>query len=110
MDLEKAGWSVDVTYGVQRGIDIDAHRGKERWIIEVKGPGSRNNMRDNYFTGILGELFQRMNDPNAKYSIALPDIEQFRGLWARLPAFAKDRIGITILFVDNTGVIHEERK
>ena len=110
LDLKKAGWSVDVTYGDQRGIDIDAHRGKERWIIEVKGPGSRNSMRENYFVGILGELFQRMDDPNAKYSIALPDIEQFHGLWARLPTFAKDRIGITILFVDKSGMIHEERK
>ena len=108
-NLKKAGWSVHVAYGGQHGIDIDAHRGKERWIIEVKGPGSRSEMRVNYFIGILGELLQRMSDPNAKYSIALPDMEQFHRLWAKLPAFAKERTGITILFVDKSGVYRQEK-
>jgi len=108
-DLQKAGWSTDVAYGGQHGIDIDAHRGKERWIIEVKGPGSLDAMRVNYFIGILGEILQRMNDPNAKYSIALPDLEQFRRLWKRLPALAKERTGISILFVNWEGRIIEEK-
>jgi hypothetical protein len=105
--LKKLGWSVKVAYGGQHGIDIDAIRGESRWIIEVKGPGSRNEMRVNYFIGILGELLQRMSDPNAKYSIALPDMEQFHRLWARLPGLAKERTGITILFVDKSGMFHE---
>ncbi|BDG48321.1 hypothetical protein PspKH34_28820 [Parageobacillus sp. KH3-4] len=51
----------------------------------------------NYFLTILGEILQRMEDPYAKYSIALPGIQQFLKLWDRLPLLAKMR---TALFVD----------
>jgi hypothetical protein len=65
-------------------------------------------MRVNYFIGILGEILQRMDDPNAKYSIALPDMKQFRGLWERLPHVAKERIQITALFIDPQGAVTED--
>jgi hypothetical protein len=97
------GWQADVRYGHEPGIDIDAHRGRERWIIEVKGSGSLNPMRVNYFLTILGETLQRMSDPNARYSIALPDLQQFVRLWDRLPRLAKDRTTISALFVDGVG-------
>jgi hypothetical protein len=60
-------------------------------------------MRVNYFVAILGEMLQRMDDPNARYSIALPDLAQFRGLWERLPRLAKTRTRISALFVDAKG-------
>lgn len=97
--LEREGWTVKVAWGKERGLDIDAVRGEERWCIEVKGCGSRPEMRVNYFVGMLGETLQRMQDVNARYSIALPDMRQFRGLWTRLPQLAKERVGITALFV-----------
>jgi len=65
-------------------------------------------MRVNYFVAILGELLQRMTDPAAHYSVALPDLKQFRGLWRRLPPMAKARTGITALFVAPSGQITEE--
>ncbi len=101
------GWKVKVAWGHDRGVDIEATKENQKWIIEVKGQGSLNAMRVNYFLGILGETLQRMEDPNAKYSIALPDIEQFRGLWKRLPSLAKLRTGITAIFVDKAGKINE---
>ena len=61
--LNAQGWNTQVAWGRTPGIDIDARRGEERWIIEVKGPGPRSPMRVNYFIGILGETLQRMNDP-----------------------------------------------
>jgi hypothetical protein len=64
-------------------------------------------MRVNYFLAILGETLQRMSDSNAKYSIALPDMKQYRGLWERLPKLAKERTGISILFVKEDGIIEE---
>lgn len=64
-------------------------------------------MRVNYFLGILGETLQRMADEEAKYSIALPDVPQFRGLWSRLPELAKSRTTITALFVSPEGVVRE---
>lgn len=103
--LEENGWSARVAWGHSHGIDIDAHRENKRWIIEVKGPGSRQPMRVNYFVSILGEMLQRMNDPNARYTIAFPDIPQYRGLWDRLPQLAKDRTGIDMLLVHTDGTI-----
>jgi hypothetical protein len=107
--LKSKGWSTKVAKGHAKGADIDAKKGKKRWIIEVKGPGSRQPMRVNYFLSILGEILQRMDDPKAKYSIALPDLKQYRGLWKKLPKVAKERIKISIIFVDKNGKIKEEK-
>ena len=106
--LRSQGWDTRVAWGRTHGVDIEATRGRERWIIEVKGRGSRSEMRVNYFIGMLGELLQRMDDPEAKYSIALPDLPQFRGLWQRLPGLAKQRTEITSLLVDEAGNVREE--
>jgi hypothetical protein len=62
-------------------------------------------MRVNYFLGILGETLQRMDNPDATYSIALPDLKQFRNLWSRLPALAKERTKIDALFVNRDGTV-----
>ncbi|WP_066071637.1 hypothetical protein [Neobacillus soli] len=106
-DLISKGWETQVAWAKTPGIDIDAFRVNERWIIEVKGCGSRNAMRLNYFLAILGETLQRMSDPNAKYSIALPDLQQYRNLWERLPRLAKERTGFTALFVNEVSEIEE---
>jgi hypothetical protein len=103
--LEANGWHTTIARGKARGIDIVATREHNRWVIEVKGIGTRSAMRVNYFIGILGEILQRMDDPNAKYSIALPDMKQFRGLWERLPHVA---IQITALFIDPQGAVTED--
>lgn len=103
--LSSEGWSVITAWGHTPGVDIDARRGDERWLIEVKGPGSRPQMRVNYFLSMLGEVLQRMDDPRARYSIALPDLPQYHGLWERLPSLAKQRTGIDALFVDGNGEI-----
>jgi len=66
-------------------------------------------MRINYFLSMLGETLQRMDDPAARYSIALPDMAQYRSLWERLPALAKERTTIDILFVDADGNIDNNK-
>ncbi|MFZ2414298.1 MAG: hypothetical protein WAW16_08790 [Candidatus Cryosericum sp.] len=99
------GWQTKVAWGGAHGIDIDARRGLERWIIEVKGSGSRNPMRVNYYVSILGEVLQRMDDPSARYSIALPNMQQSRNLWMRLPALAKRCTAIGAIFVSENGTI-----
>ncbi len=105
--LGSEGWTVQLAMGHVRGIDVDAFRDSSRWIIEVKGYGSLAPMRVNYFLGVLGETLQRMNDPSAKYSIALPEMQQYHGLWERLPALAKQRTGISALFVAADGTVVE---
>ena len=105
--LESDGWASEIAWGKAHGIDIDAERARERWIIEVKGIGSRSEMRVNYFISMLGETLQRMDDPNAKYSIALPNVKQFRNLWGRLPDLAKQRMRISAIFVSRDGSVEE---
>lgn len=103
--LEDNGWQVEIAWGKARGVDIHARKDRQNWFIEVKGCGSRQPMRVNYFLAILGETLQRMSDPDAKYSIALADMPQFHGLWERLPMLAKERTKITALFVDRNGEV-----
>lgn len=102
--LEADGWKVKVVLGRGHGIDMEARRGSSRWIIEVKGQGTLNAMRVNFFLGVLGELLQRMDDPHARYSLAVPDLPQFRRLWLRLPRLAKERTRISALFVSGLGI------
>lgn len=103
--LTVEGWLVQIAWGKKQGVDIDAVRDGQRWVIEVKGPGSRQPMRVNYFLAILGETLQRMSDAHTMYSIALPDMLQYRNLWKRLPSLAKSRTKISILFVNVDGKI-----
>ena len=108
--LTADGWQVTVRFGHDRGIDVDARRDKSRWIIEAKGAGKYDPMRVNYFLGALGELLRRMDDPDARYSIALPDLAQYRRLWDRLPGLAKQRMRLSALFVDRAGQVEESVK
>ena len=104
--LMRSGWTaVRVARARAPGVDVEALRGTERWLIEVKGHGSLSAMRVNYFLGALGELLQRMDDPAARYSICLPDLPQFRSLWERLPSLAKERLTLTALFVSDVGEV-----
>ena len=106
--LQAQRWEAKIAWGKSRGVDILATQGDRRWIIEVKGLGSLQPMRVNYFIAMLGETLQRMADPDAKYSIAMPDIAQFRGLWQRLPQLAKQRTLISALFVTSDGIVSED--
>lgn len=105
--LERSGWQVEVAWGKERGMDLDASRQEARWIVEVKGAGAKGPMRVNYFLHAIGEILQRMDDESAKYSIAFPHIRQFLGLWERLPKLAKDRATLTALFVRPDGHVEE---
>jgi hypothetical protein len=103
--LKGQGWSVDVAYGRKKGMDILAEKGSKKWVIEVKGLGSRPPMQNNYFLYVLGETLQRMNCHQTRYSIALPDTEKFRRLWNELPALAKERTKIDCIFISEAQII-----
>jgi hypothetical protein len=105
--LKSQGWETKIAWGFTHGIDIEAIRGMNRWIIEVKGYETLNLLPAKIFVSVLGEIIQRMEDPECKYSIALPDIEQFRRLWSRLPVLAKERTWLTALFVTNDSRVTE---
>jgi hypothetical protein len=106
--LTSRGWKTVIAWNEGHGIDIEAIRGMERWIIQVNSCNLMRSSILNAFLSVLGEVIQRMDDPDCKYSIALPDREQFRRLWERLPLLAKHRLGITALFVKPAGDVAEE--
>ena len=101
--LEAQGYTVQVAWGGTRGIDIDARRGGERLVLEAKAEVTNPPQQVNYFLNALGELVQRMDDPEARYGLALPDHRQYRGLVGRLPAHARERLGLVVLFVRREG-------
>ena len=94
------GYKTTVAWGHFRGADIIAQKGEERVIIEVKGCGSRPQMRVNYFISILGEMLQRMDNEDCEYYIAFPKMKQYINLWQKLPTLAKQRTKIRLILVD----------
>jgi hypothetical protein len=96
-----------IRWGRDRGIDIEARRSAKPWIIEAKGRGTSPQEQGNYFLNGLAELVQRMTDPTARYSLAFPDLPRYRGLWNRLPALVKNRLRLSMLFVDEMGAVRE---
>lgn len=101
--LERSGYKVVVAWGRTRGIDIDAAKDGDRIVIEAKGEVANPPQQVNYFLGALGELVQRMNDPFARFGLALPDNRQYQGLASRLPALARQRLRLTFYFVKGNG-------
>lgn len=97
------GYDVDVRWGRERGIDIDAVGPLGRLVLEAKGEVALQPQQVNYFLGALGELIQRMSDADAAYGLALPDNRQYRGLVARLPSLARERLRLRVLFVRRDG-------
>lgn len=101
--LERDGWRVTVMWGKDRGVDVEAFRDQQRWLFEVKGAVAAQPQNASYFLGALAETLQRMSDPNARYTIVFPDTPQYRGLWKRLPALAKERTQVSAIFVSAEG-------
>jgi hypothetical protein len=106
--LTARGLHVEVRWGHDKGTDITASGPDGRWIIEAKGEVVSPQQQGNYFLGALGELIQRMSDPYAKYALALPDTPRCRGLVHRLPALARERLNLTVFFVDRGGTVTQE--
>jgi hypothetical protein len=103
--LEAEGYDVlSIAWGHSRGIDIEAEGPDGRMLLEVKGDAPTPQMQGNYFLGALGELLQRMDDPDATYGIVLPDNHRFRGLVERFPSEARRRLGLVWIFVSRTEI------
>jgi hypothetical protein len=106
--LVARGFHVEVRWGRDRGIDITASGPNGRWVIEAKGEVNSPQQQGNYFLGALGELVQRMDDPHARYALALPDNPRYRGLVSRLPTLARQRLNLTVFFVTRGGTVTED--
>lgn len=98
-DLVARGYDVEVAWGRSPGVDIVARRNDDRLLVEAKGEAANPPQQVNYFLGAIGELVQRLDDPDARYGLALPDHRQYRGLVTRLPRLAWSRLRLVVLFV-----------
>jgi len=105
--LENNNWTCEIAWGTEKGIDIKATKNNQHWVIEVKGEGSRTQMRGNFFLAVLGEILQRMENKSTKYSIAFPAMQRYKKLWDNLPQLAKERLNITCFFVDRENNVIE---
>jgi hypothetical protein len=105
--LSSQGWEREFSSFDNHDIDLEVRRGEEKWRIEIKSAFTLTHEIINSFVSVLGQVLQRMDDQHYKYSIALPDTKPFRRLWERLPRLAKSRIGITALFVSESGGVEE---
>jgi hypothetical protein len=105
--LRAQGWETAIAWGRKRGIDIVARRQSESWIIEAKGQGISPQAQGNYFLNGLSELLSRMDNPSARYSLAFPDLRRYQGLWERLPRLVKEKLSLSMLFVDASGTVRE---
>jgi hypothetical protein len=88
--------------------EIKASCGTHKWVIVLDGTGTTVSDPGHFFIAVLGEVIQRIENQNNKYSIALPDTVPYQRLWKRLPQLAKKRLGITALFVNSSGMVREE--
>lgn len=100
--LQARGYRVTVAWGQRPGIDIAANKDSDRILIEAKGEVLSSQQQGNYFLNALGELIQRLDDPGARYGLALPDNKRYRGLVKRLPALARDRLDLVVYMVSRT--------
>lgn len=105
--LSAHNWESDIKGSGNSKNDIEARRGNQRWVIKVKGAVAYDPNLIRHFLSGLGELLQRMDDPACKYSVALPDISPCRRMWERMPVLARERTGISALFVNSAGEVFE---
>ncbi|HEV2489121.1 MAG TPA: hypothetical protein VGT03_04880 [Candidatus Acidoferrales bacterium] len=78
--LRGRGYAVAVGKKREHGPDIRATKDGLNLVVEAKGEGSRNEMFNNFFVSILGQILQRMTEQAAEYGIALPAHRKFARL------------------------------
>jgi hypothetical protein len=101
------GWSLEIDRSSKNKMDIEARRGVERWHIHIKGVDFQAFEPIDLFLSALGDILMRMDSPEDKYSIAVPNSGSLHKLWKRLPSLVKKRTGITALFVSPSGFVKE---
>jgi hypothetical protein len=74
----------------------------EVWIVEVKGLTSAVGL--DFRTG-LGQLLQRMNDAEAHYAMAVPNLRSFISQCRRVPEWVRRALRMHWLVVDRDGAV-----
>ena len=102
--LTENNWDVQDRLG-RCGIDIEATKDTRKAIIEVKGIGAHTTAMSNNFQSVFGQILKDMADDNAEYYVAFPKMDPYQRLWNALPALAKARTSINVIWVDEYGAV-----
>ena len=89
-----------ISYTDYAGVHMET---QERWRVEAKGLTS--NVGLDFRTG-LGQLIQRMDDPNANYGIAIPDIPSYLRQVEQIKPWVREKFQLHILFINENGGVH----
>lgn len=87
-------------------LDVHAKKEDEEWRVECKGKTSVIGL--DLDTGI-GQILRRMNDENANYAVAIPDIPGFRNATARLPKRVRRILNLHWIWVKENGEVEIEK-
>lgn len=85
---------INVKYIDYVGINTQT---EEKWVIETKGKTTEVGLD---FRTCLGQLIQRMDDNNANYGIALPEILEYKEQCRMMKKWVVELLKINWLFVD----------
>jgi len=92
--FDKKGFIVEsIPYTDYAGIHMETG---EKWRIEAKGFTS--NVGLDFRTG-LGQLIQRMDDPNANYGIAIPNIPSYIRQVEQIRPWVRKKFELHVLVV-----------
>ena len=96
--FDKKGFIVEsIPYTDYAGIHMETG---EKWRIEAKGFTS--NVGLDFRTG-LGQLIQRMDDPNANYGIAIPNIPSYIRQVEQIRPWVRKKFELHVLVVSEEG-------
>lgn len=112
--LEAEGWMIStISYGTERGKDLEVTKGPRTIIIEAKGepksPSSYQQERRGFIRGAFASIIQYMREdnPDRAYCIAFPNNEYYpRRVQELIPRSVRTKLVLNILFVDENGLLH----
>lgn len=88
----------------EKPIDLKCvHRANnETWIIEVKGITTQIGLD---FKTCLGQLLMRMDNPEYKYAIAMPDIISYHQQINKVPKAVLKQLNLHWLLISQDGMV-----
>lgn len=119
--LEKRGWHIGQNFclGQKQGIDIEAHKGKDMMVIEVKGARAGDasptkkrlcfdsgQIKTHFGRAIVKMLHEKSINAEAKLAIAHPDAEDIRRAIGHIVPFLR-YLGIMHFWVSQNQLCEE---
>lgn len=89
-----------IPYTDYAGVHMET---REKWRVEAKG--LTGNVGLDFRTG-LGQLIQRMDDPNANYGIAIPNIPSYLRQVEQIKPWVREKIQLHILVINEDGGVY----